>query len=191
MMSIVMIGMLLVSGVSSAKVKTIETKRNFEQSLKKDSMVIVLFYEGAKQKGGAHAPQKKLIRMFEELSAHQSYDDADVIFLKVNTSRAELSSLALSYGITVMPAILFFNNGKCLIDDQGKKLLLTGFVSQEDISLFIEKYYGSEIQRRVAQKGRIKDEQVRKENESWKPYFYPRDIFMEGYDPSERQKNME
>ena len=47
----------------------------FEQSIAKDSMVVALFYDGK---------DKDLIRMYEDIGAYQPYDDADVIFLKVN-----------------------------------------------------------------------------------------------------------
>ena len=148
--------MVVGSAMVQAKVRTIQSRRDFERTVAKESMVVALFYDD-KNKG--------LLRMYEDVSDYQTYDDADVIFLKLNAARKELKNLSTLYGITTMPAFIFFNKGKRVIDNKGTAVILTGSVSREE----------TRNKQRLAQ-----------ENESWKAYFYPRDMFVPSYGPDER-----
>ncbi len=172
---------------SSAKVRAIRARRDFEQNISTKSMVIALFYESEK----GNRDTKGLLRMYEDLSAYQPYDDADLIFLKVNVGRNELDDLASLYNVADVPSFIFFNNGKRLIDDKGHAVTLTGFVSRADLQAFIDTYYKTEINARVVEKDIRNEKMVAQENESWKPYFYPRDIFVRDYEPAVTKKNME
>ncbi|HLC07242.1 MAG TPA: thioredoxin family protein [Candidatus Babeliales bacterium] len=191
---ITMLCVLLVGGFLQAKVRAITTRRDFEQRLSKDGkdgMVVVLFYESQKRNGDARNRNKGLTRMYEDLSNYQPYNDADVVFLKVNTGRKELADLALLYSVKTVPTFIFFNSGKRCVDDQGSAIVLNGFVSRVDLQSFIDQYYGAEVKRRVAEKEDRRDQRMKEEGESWKPYFYPRDIFVRDYDTAESKKNME
>ncbi|HSC24869.1 MAG TPA: thioredoxin domain-containing protein [Candidatus Babeliales bacterium] len=160
-----------------AKVRTIGSSREFEQSIAKKSMVVVLFYVNK---------DRKLIHMYDDVSTYQPYNDADIVFLKVNTARKELNRIALSYGINVMPTFMFFNNGKPLLDNEGAVVSLTNFVTRDVLQSFINQHYGVEIENYIKQKKNIENQRLAQEGEAWKSYFYPRDMVVSGYDPAER-----
>jgi len=168
--------MLLVSGISYAKVRAINTQRDFEHSVVKASMVVVCFYDDK---------NKDLTRMYEDVSAYQPYNDADVVFLKVNAARKELANLALLYGIKMMPAFIFFHHGKRVTDKRGA-VKLTGVISGTDLRLYIDMYYGAEIEKYITKKEARNEQRLAEENESWKEYFYPRTINVPSYGPDER-----
>jgi len=181
----------LSSSLSEAKVRVIKARRDFEQNLSKNTLMIALFYEGQKDRGKARSKNRGLTRMYEDLSAHQSYDDADIIFVKVNTARRDLAELASLYGVTNIPTFIFFNNGQRLVDDKGVPVQLQGFVSQADLQACIEKYCRAEIDKLVAMKKERNERILATESESWKPYFYPRDVFVRDYSPLETKENLE
>jgi hypothetical protein len=168
---------LMASGIADAKVRAVKARRDFEQSVAKESMVVALFYD---------AKNKDLVRMYEDVSGNQSYDAADVVFLKVNAARADLAELATLYGVTTMPTFIFFHNGKRLIDNNGAAIMLTGSVTRDELQSFIDMHYGTEIKTYIAQKDKRNDQRFAQENESWKLYFYPRDMVVPSYGPEER-----
>jgi len=176
----------LLGGSVQAKVRAVMTRRDFERSVSKDSMVVALFYEDQKGNNDVRDQNRGLIRMYEDLSAYRPYDDADVIFLKVNVGRKDLADLAALYGIKTVPTIIFFNNGQRLADAQEMPVMVTGFVPRTDVQSIIDQYYGQEVQKRVENKEERRKEIVKEESESWKLYFYPRYSVVRDYDPSER-----
>ena len=189
--SLVAVLALFCTGISYGKVRAISTRRAFEQTLSTDSMVVALFYEATKEKGSARDQNKGLTRMYEDLSAYQPYDDADVIFLKINSDRKELGDLASLYDVKTVPTFIFFNKGKRLVDNQGAAVALHGFVSRQDLQSFIDMYYGAEIKKYVAVKNQAREQRVQEDSASWKAYFYPRDVFVRDYAPAETKRNLE
>ena len=177
LVSCALLSIIAMSGIAQAKVRAVKARRDFEQSVAKDGMVVALFY---------YDNDKGLTRMYEDVSTYQPYNDADVVFLKVNAARKELSALALLYGVTTMPTFIFFNNGKRLVDNKGMAIIVTGNVSRDTLQSSINNYYGAQIEDYIAKKDARNERRSVQENESWKPYFYPRDMFVPGYDPSER-----
>jgi hypothetical protein len=181
----------LSNNLADAKVRVIKSRRDFEQNVSKKTMMIALFYEGQKERGKGRSDNKGLTRMYDDFSSYQPYDDADIIFVKVNTARKDLADLASLYGVTDIPAFIFFNNGKRMVDDKGKPLELHGFVSSADLQASVESCCGVTINKRVAQKKERNKQVLTSENESWKPYFYPRDVFVRDYSPAETHENLE
>jgi len=177
LVTLVVLFSLFSSEISQAKVRAVNSRRNFEQSVAKESMVVVLFYDD-KDKG--------LTRMYEDVSTNQTYDDADVVFLKVNAARKELSELASLYGVAAMPTFIFFNKGKRLIDNNGPAAMLTGSVSRDALQSSIDKHYGPEIKQYIVKKDARNDKRFDQENERWKLYFYPRVMVVPSYGPEER-----
>ena len=190
-MIIVALFALLVGESVQAKVRAVMARRDFEQTVSKGPMVVALFYEDEKGNTDMRNQNKGLMRMYEDVSGVQRYDDADVIFLKVNVGRKNLADLAALYGITIMPTVIFFNNGKRMMDHRGSVADLQGFISRADLQSFIDEHYGNQIDRYVANKENRRQQILAEENESWKPYFYPRDMVVRGYAPEETQENME
>lgn len=170
-----------------AKVRPIGTRRELEQAIAKNNMVIVLFYE-EQRKNGVNG-NKDLIRMYDDISMYQPYNDADILFLKINTKRKDLAELAQLYKVNNIPEFIFFHNGRRVVDSNNKPIAFNGVITRSELQAFIDDYYGQIIQQYIQQKDARKRTQIAEENESWKPYFYPRDVFVRSYDPAER--NME
>jgi hypothetical protein len=181
----------LSSSLSEAKVRVIKARRDFEQNLSKKTLMVALFYEGQKDRGKARSKNRGLTRMYEDLSTYQPYDDADIVFVKVNTARRDLAELASLYGVTNIPTFIFFNNGQRLVDDKGVPVQLQGFVSRAELQATIENCCGVTIDKLVAMKKDRNRQTLILENESWKPYFYPRDVFVRDYSPAETHENLE
>lgn len=174
-----------------AKVRTITTRRDFELTLSKSNLVVALFYESQKSNPQLRDQNKGLIRMYEDLSSYKPYEEADVVFLKINTKRKDLADCAELYGVKDVPTCIFFKNGKRLMNQQGSLLEIQGFINRMDLQNFIDRYYGDQIKQYVAQKEIRRQRVIESENESWKPYFYPRDMVVRGYAPEETLNNME
>jgi len=173
----VLIGILCNSGTFFAKVRTVNTPRDFEHSVAKASMVVAYFHEDK---------NKDLMRMYEDVSTYQPYNDADIVFLKVNAARKELAGLIALYGIKKMPAFIFFYRGKRLIDTMGYPALLMGNISGTDLRTYIDTYYGAEVEKYIAKKDARNEKRFTEENEAWKEYFYPRTMNVPSYGPEER-----
>src|SRR5438105_7221911 len=89
-----------VAGYINAKVRSIMTRRDFERSLSRGYMVVALFYEAKKDDKELRDKNKELFKMYEDVSRYQPYDDADIIFVKINVVRDDLDKLAALYGVT-------------------------------------------------------------------------------------------
>jgi hypothetical protein len=175
---------LAMHGISEAKMKSVNSRRDFEQSVANDSMVVALFYD---------KEDKGLTEMYKDVSKVQQYDDADVVFLRVNAARPELKQLAALYHVATMPTIIFFHKGKQLHDVKGRATAkLIGNISRGDLQASIDSNFGAEIQQYIANKNAKNNNRLAQEkalDRSWGPYYYPRDIFVNSYGPEER--NME
>jgi thioredoxin-like negative regulator of GroEL len=161
----------------AAKVRVITSRRAFETNVATQSMVVALFY---------NTKDKDLARMYEDIAASQQYNDADLMFLKINAARNDLRELASLYGVTAMPAFIFFDKGKRLTNTHGVSLQLTGAVTRDQLQAFIDQHYSQEIKKLVDDKSAVQEERVREEDESWKEYFYPRTMNVKGYSTGER-----
>lgn len=178
---LVMIGVGFPFNAIFAKVRPVSSRRELEQAVAKKSMVVVLFYE--EQNNGS---TKGLLEMFEDLSGYQPYNDADIVFLKVNTKRKDLATLASLYHVATIPSFIFFNNGMQLLDERRLPIMIQGNIARSELQNVIDRLFGSQmkhyIDRKIAKRNALRAD----ENESWKPYFYDRDMFVRGYDPDER-----
>ena len=186
-----LLGTLLISVSSFAKVRSVRDRRDFERTVSRGGIVVVLFYQATRDRGELRRENKELIAMYEDVSNHKPYEDIDIAFLKVNRARPDLADLAALYGVEVDPAYIFFKDGKRLTDNNKEPIVLTGPISRIDLQTFIDTRYAQHIQQVVADKEKRTQQMLAEENQSWKPYFYPRDIMIRGYQPAERKENME
>lgn len=170
---------LFVGNVVQAKVRTINTRRDFARSVAKGTMMVALFYD---------KKDKNLTRMYSDISNTKRYDDADVVFLKVNSASEDLEMLPALYGVKNMPALIFFNNGKRVANCEGA-VVQSGAVSQDQLKALIDKYYGPEMDSYIAKKEARAQWMIEQEKASgynWKEYFYPRTMNVPNYSPAER-----
>jgi hypothetical protein len=174
-----------------AKVRSMMTRRDFENNVSNNKMVVALFYETGKDNKAMRDRNKGLTQMYADVSNYQPYDDADLLFVKVNIKRPDLAELAQLYHIKQVPTLIFFDNGSQLVNQENIPFELNGFVSRMDLQTFIDTHYGKEIKQYVADKDARREALFKEENDAWKFYFYPRYMVSPNYDPIERRKNME
>lgn len=175
---LLMTACLMISGISCAKMKSATSRRDFEQSVANANMVVALFYD-EKDKG--------LTQMYEDVSKVQRYDDADIVFLRVNTARPELNKLASLYGVTTMPTIILFKKGRQLYQAKGRsETILSGQISRGELQGTIDVHFGPEMDQYIANKNAKNSNRLAQEKESWKAYWYPRNTFVNSYGPDER-----
>jgi hypothetical protein len=177
---VLMTACVMMSSVVCAKMKSVNSRRDFEQNVAHESMVVALFYD-YKDKG--------LTQMYEDVSKVQKFDDADVMFLRVNAARPELNQLAELYGITAtaMPTIILFNKGKRLSQAKGRaETVLSGKIARGELEGIINIHFGAEMDKYIANKNAKNSNRLAQEKESWKAYYYPRNTFVNSYGPEER-----
>ena len=186
-MSALLVGTLVIDYCAYAKVRSIESHRDLEQHVAKKGICVALFYnDGDKKDSALQKKNKNLKRMFEDVSATPSYDNADLIFIKINCARSEFNDCVDQYNITTVPTIMVFRDGRHLTDAQGRTLMLSGFVAREALETLINTHCGMEIKTLNVAKNEAKERRLKEEKSSWLPYFYPRDIVVSDYDPAER-----
>jgi hypothetical protein len=175
---VLMTACVMMSSVVCAKMKSVNSRRDFEQNVAHESMVVALFYD-YKDKG--------LTQMYEDVSKVQKFDDADVMFLRVNAARPELKALAALYHVSEMPTIIFFHKGKRLYQAKGRaETILSGRISRGELEGTINVHFGPEMDQYIANKNAKNSNRVAQEKESWKAYYYPRNTFVNSYGPEER-----
>jgi hypothetical protein len=176
-----MITVLMIAGISDAKMKSVNSRRDFEQSVAHESMVVALFYD---------KEDKGLTEMYKDVSKVQRYDDADVVFLRINAARSELKQLAALYHVSTMPMIIFFHKGRRLSDVKGRATTeLFGNISRADLQASIDDYFGAEMNQYIANKNAKNNNRFAQKKaleKSWGPYFYPRNTLVNGDGPEER-----
>lgn len=175
---LLMTAFLVITGMSEAKMKSVNSRRDFEQNIANESMIVALFYD---------KEDKGLTEMYKDVSKVQRYDDADVVFLRINAARPELAKVAELYHVSTMPTIIFFYKGRRLADVKGHATTqLFGNVSRGDLQASIDDHFGTEIKQYIAGKNAKNSNRLAQEKESWKAYYYPRNMFVNSYGPDER-----
>ncbi len=157
----------------SARVRTIQTEREFGQQLNKSHLLVALFYEGV---------DKSLFRTYETVSGKKLYDDADVVFTKINMRNQSTQNIAKRYAIRTNPVFIIFIDGKPVLDTSGKIAQLTGSVSENELQQFINEYCMLDIKQKVISKEQNRKERVVKAQEESDPYFYPAVYYAPEYD---------
>lgn len=184
-MSLIVIGMF--SGQVVARVRAVSSQREFEQNIAHKGICVALFYNVTdKRNAPLRQDNKQLQRMFENVSAKESYDSAGLVFIKINTARTDLDTLRHQYKISQVPQFVLFHNGQRVVDEQGRPCALTGFVSEKEIESFIDMHCGAEVKKLDMVKDDTQKRHIEAEKKPWLPYFYPRDIFVDDYGPEQR-----
>jgi hypothetical protein len=120
--------------------------------------------------------------MYEIVSSKKLYDDADIIFTKLNINNANIASLVKRYAVKNYPSFLLFMKGKPIIDKNGTIAQLTGFVSEQQLQDFLNFHFSSYIKVTVQNKEQNRKERVKKAQEESDPYFYPAVYYAPEYD---------
>jgi len=167
-----------------ARVRTIQSDREFDQQLSKSNLLVALLYDGG-GKQDRKITQKDMasfFQMYEIVSSKKLYDDADIIFTKLNINNANIASLVKRYAVKNYPSFLLFMKGKPIIDKNGTIAQLTGFVSEQQLQDFLNFHFSSYIKVTVQNKEQNRKERVKKAQEESDPYFYPAVYYAPEYD---------
>jgi hypothetical protein len=142
---------LLASCVAYAKFDSMKNRNEFEKDTSRAQFAVALFYDASKEARKDEQLGHKikgLERMFKDASRNQDYKDAGVLFASSNISRRDLDSVAQKYNITQLPSILLLRYGSLVRNKETKQLvMLTGFVTRNDLEMFIKNHFGKEIRK--------------------------------------------
>lgn len=169
---------------TQARVRTMQAAREFDQQLGKSNLMVVLFYDAA-NKRESRADQdnmRSFFKMYEAISSRKLYDDADLIFAKLNMKNQAVSTLVQRYAIADSPCFILFIKGKPVVGGDGKIVQLTGFVSEHELQEFINTYCMKNIKTMVNDKEQNRKERFIKSQEESDPYFYPAVYYAPEYD---------
>ncbi|HEX4372957.1 MAG TPA: thioredoxin family protein [Puia sp.] len=184
--NILVIVVMVLMGVLQidARVRTIQTEREFDQQLNKSNFLVALFYEGPHKRAGKFQQEKMrpFFQMYETVSGRKLYDDADVVFTKININNQAMGELMRRYAVTTNPAFVIFIKQQPVIASNGKIAQLIGFVSEHELQEFINAYCMNGIQQKVQAKEQNRKERVIKAQEESDPYFYPAVYYAPEYD---------
>jgi hypothetical protein len=157
-----------------ARVRTAQTEREFDQQVRKSRIMVALFYDGGNQRPFFH--------MYESVSSRKLYDDADVVFIKLNMKNKGTNTLVNRYAVMTNPCFIILKDGKPIIDSNGKIAQLVGFVSERELQNFINSYCMQDIKTMVKEKEQNRKQRVEKAQEESDPYFYPAVYYAPEYD---------
>src|SRR3990167_9903067 len=89
----------------NARVRTIQSGREFDVQVSKSKLLMVLFYDGGNKKESRTNQDKmgSFFRMYETVSSKKLYDDADIVFTKLNMKNNAISTIARRYAVTESP----------------------------------------------------------------------------------------
>jgi hypothetical protein len=164
----------------NARVRTKLTERDFDQQMKKSHIMVVLFYEGEKggnRKDNKHDKDSSTLRLYELVSSKKQYDDADVVFIKINLAMNQSHPIAQRYGIGQLPACIILEDGRPCLNADGTIAMLTHFSEKQHLYTFIDRCFGKSIDNAIAQKEQRTEDRLKESYDEAAPYFYPATVY--------------
>jgi hypothetical protein len=167
-----------------ARVRTIQSDREFDQQLSKSDLLVALLYDGGnkQERKNNQKDMANFFRMYETVSSKKLYDDADIIFTKLNSNNSNVASIAKRYAVNAYPCFLLFIKGRPVVDKNGNIVQLRGFISEQQLQDFLNFHFSSYITVTVETKEQNRKERVKRSQEESDPYFYPAVYYAPEYD---------
>lgn len=164
----VLFGMLLTSALLQAKFYVAEFDDDFRTYLKRHDFAVVLF--DLEKEGEESENMEAAKDMFYDLSRESRYkkDGADVAFIGVDT--ANVPGLIEEFNLPKDKeeiAFVLFKGGQP-IEESGKIVLRSGFIDDDRLETFIERYFGSAIDKILDRKEARQKELEKQEQEEEK-----------------------
>jgi len=158
-----------------ARVRTIQSEREFDQQMRRAQLVVILFYYNTKaSKGSVHKQNvDQLLKTYAKVSTKKLYDDADITFMKINMDMNWSAQLAQRYLVRDYPACIILNKGRVARNADGTNALLRGFFSEDMLHEFIRGHAENIIDTIVADKEQKRLKRIQDEKNPSDPYFYP------------------
>ena len=167
---------------------TVRSDRKFDQLVIRHNYAVVMFYQSDKKVRKDPTFKRKMDRLeniFKSLSERYKYEEGDLVFLKVNIAKNDLAMVSRDLDVTQVPAFLLFEDGESIKGNIGKPVSLVGFISRDDLGMFIDAHLGEQIEEIVEEKEKIRKqrrEEARLQSYSY-PYSYPYSYYPYGYYP--------
>jgi|GEM_PF-1581783 len=171
---------VIMAGNLAARVRTVQTEREFDQQLSKSNILMVLLYDNPGKK--MDKAEQNFLNMYETISSRKIYDDADIIFTKINVQNDAMRTIKNRYRVAQTPCFMLFMKGKPVLDKTGKIAQLIGFVPEKELHAFIQQYCLNTINTLVNEKESNRKERFIKSQEESDPYFYPAVYYAPEYD---------
>ncbi|MDP3888960.1 MAG: thioredoxin family protein [bacterium] len=133
--------------------------KRFHRLIKRQELAVVMFYN----RNGSRA--STLESMFSATSRKPSYRDAEVEFLTINVAKERSSSLARDFDVRQVPAFIVFKDGIPVSKEH-----LSGFVSREQLTSFIDKHIEDRIKDIIEEKAEAR-KRAAEERRYYRPYI--------------------
>jgi len=153
---------------------TVSSWRQFEKVTNKFRYAVVMFYYNHSQMHEDEQLQgdiDELKRMFRAVSREQRYENADVVFLRINLAWEGAGKISNAFDITnaTIPSFLLIKNGDAVRVSFNKPIMLIGYVDRDQLIAFIDKHWHDEL---IDEAERVEDEKERRREEQRTYWYY-------------------
>ena len=169
--------------MQEAKEVSVSSEKKFYRRLDKHDLAVVMFYKEDREVRKDRVLKqriKNLENMFKATSTIRRYEEANIVFIKVNTAKNAVSDLHRDFQVTKLPAFVVFKYNTPVRDEQKNIVQLNGFVSREALKEFIDKNLEDAIDDIIEEKGEIRKRKLEEERLRYR-YYGP--YFNYGYSP--------
>ncbi len=176
--NILLRGLLVIAsiGITStigAREIVVKSARKFDQLVVRNNYAIVMVYQSDREIEKNQTLKRKLDRlesMFKNLSERYKYEEGGIVFLKVNRAKSDLDMIARDLDVTQVPAFFLFEDGES-VKDNGKPVSLVGFVTRDNLEIFINTHLGKDLEETIKDKEKIRER--RREEAQAESYYDP------------------
>lgn len=162
-----------------ARVRTIQSEREFDQQMRRSQLVVVLFYYNNKDHKGSIDKKNidQLLKTYAVVSSKKLYDDADISFMKINMDMNWSMKLTERYHVRDYPACIILNKGRVALNADGTYAMLRGFFPEDVLHEFIQSHAAQQIDTIVGDKEQKRLKRIKDEKNQSDPYFYPSVVY--------------
>ena len=173
---IAIVCLLGVSSGTSGKYKNIKSESSLSKILRNPryNLAIALFYDAGKIRRDMDPDTREAIEMnraaknmFKSASKMFTYNDADLIFLAINTRKRKTVGMDRSYGITEVPTFMLFKDGVPYKDSTGRVVAKTGFFERPALEKFINTHFKDFIE-----KNRKRNAEIRRRKAEERSFYW-------------------
>jgi hypothetical protein len=168
-----------------ARVQRPSSTTKFDYALRNSRLAVAMFYKSGKKEKQNREIRSKIEEIkdaFSTLANRGRYEDAEIVFIRVNADRSSLEQLAKEYGVEKYPSFILFDEDEVIADYYGVPVVLSGFVTRAELKTFIEDNLGSRIEKILKQKDALIKRRKEEARVSWVPYYYPYDYYYPYWD---------
>jgi hypothetical protein len=158
-----------------ARVRGVSSQDEFNGQIRKNPLMIALFYTSRfdKKKEKAYGKDlKDARRAFESVSKIKRYEDGGVTFVSVDLAKKKLAGIEKRYSIGEVPAYIIFFRGEPFKDLKGMLVQHVGLLEKDEVSQLIERYLGKKITDYLKERSRLRQREREESQSFFSPYAY-------------------